>query len=66
MKSSERLSDLRGGAGPGFLLVKDNAMPDFMQPESVGSSLDDEGVDATDWLSWSPDLNLTEHLLDVT
>lgn len=48
MKFSERLSDLRGGAGPGFLLVKDNAMPDFMQPESVGSSLDDEGVDATD------------------
>ena len=49
--------------GPGFLLVRDNARPHVARV--CGQFLDDEGFDAINIPSRSPDLNPIEHLLDI-
>ena len=49
--------------GPGFLLVQDNAWPHMARV--CRQLLDEEGINATDRPSRSPDLNPNEHLWDV-
>ena len=46
--------------GPAFFLLQDNVWPLVVK---VGrQSLDNEGIDATDWPLRPPDLNPFEHL----
>ena len=52
-----------GAAGPGFLLVLDNARPHVAGVCS--HFLKDEDIDDIDWLKRSPDLNPNDHLWNV-
>ena len=64
MKSSDPFSDRHAGAvGPGFLLVQDNARPHVARV--CRQYLDDKGIDAIDWPSYSPDLNPIKNFWDV-
>ncbi len=52
-----------GAVGCGFLLVPDNVQPHVTRV--CGEFLDDEGIDAIDWPSHSPNLNPIQNLWDV-
>uniref|UniRef100_A0AAY5KJW3 Tc1-like transposase DDE domain-containing protein n=1 Tax=Esox lucius TaxID=8010 RepID=A0AAY5KJW3_ESOLU len=52
-----------GAVGPGFLLVQDNARPHVARV--CRQFLDDKGIDAIDWPSYSPNLKPIEILWDV-
>lgn len=60
MKSSDPLSDLMLVQWDMVLLVQDNAQ--FHVARVCRQFLDDEGIDATDRSSHSPDLNPIENL----
>ena len=49
-----------GAVDPGFLLVQDNARPHVARV--CWQFLGDEGIDAIDWPSCSPDLNYRHHI----
>uniref|UniRef100_A0A803J6K9 Tc1-like transposase DDE domain-containing protein n=1 Tax=Xenopus tropicalis TaxID=8364 RepID=A0A803J6K9_XENTR len=52
-----------GAVGPGFLLMQDNARPHVAGV--CQQFLQDEGIDAMDWPTRSPDLNPTDHIWDI-
>ncbi len=52
-----------GAAGPGFLLVHDNAWPHVARV--CRQFPDDKGIDAIDWPSLSPNMNPAENSWDI-
>ncbi|KAI4880234.1 hypothetical protein NFI96_010275 [Prochilodus magdalenae] len=52
-----------GAVGPGFLLMQDNAGPHVAGV--CQQFLQDEGIEAMDWLARSPDLTPIEHIWDI-